>query len=1503
MSSNPKQLTLIKDLFTFREPGDDFALSCGTTVRRDIKSEIKSSDHKQTLHDTLRLMRSRKGLRRLKFKKLKVNLPDKHTVYQCNAKRKPGRIWYTILDEEPGAVCPTLVILGCSWNKDRQSDRISQLSDRLGVSISDYVYEEIVECDEFDKPSSGRSIELKYDFDMRPMINSSLEEILEFAESQMGIKPTNQQLETMFRPSMPIFVNGQAGTGKTVMLSLRVALRSWHGVGNDTNRRTLVTSMSDKVTEILQDNVTTANNAFRDNKKHGPSVILAKNSLDLSLSESNQTNWKHTPDIDQFHLFRTFRKIQNDLIDKDSSKQLFLNENNVNFSVFSHRFFSRRNYPKGFNAELAWYGIRSIIRGQCLKGSSGNYLTSEDQELVTKKDQFPADKVEILFKCHQDYTSWLNEKGLHDDMDVARNTWLSLKRKPTIESTSSFDGFDEIYLDEAQDLTDLEFRIIIELLKPDNKTSIILAGDPLQTINPSGFSWENLKDMMYQYLKEISSGKISVEDPMVLNQNFRTPKNIVFIGNCVLNKRTNLTRDTPAIQLSNVPEGTAKILIVTEEHKQQLNELFRQDDVITRFIIMNQSDRDGVKKFQKDDDLIDINYDDSRVYSITQVKGLEANTVHLYKFGTTFPNALSPIILQDKPRDDLTDADKITTSYELNKLYIGLTRSRRKILIIESDYAAERFWKAPMFKNLEIEMVKDVQGVMKHLQREIDTVGTPDHQKIAWDLFNRYELERDVQDLEWALTSARKAEAKGTGDVVLLNRILANLNEEKAHSSEEKKKKAEYWSKAASYHRLAQNHKKAYAIYLDNLVPLGRGLTEPFAIWKERNFVSDGRTQSEPLVLRLTNESSLPNDKKIINQLSVLPTWYDKQKHSEMLSSGLLDLVSNSDNTSEQATIIEKILNIDDLFTNATKEIWLQRYSSSLSSAKYWKLAKGDNNLIKHNLSNSQALKDKLASVAENRLESHRKDLRSYLETLKTWHGIDQQAMGGNIPDKLIKKMLSTEFSQKQPSSIHKSDIWPFVLSRKEHAEYIDFCRKSGYPLVGKLIPLLENIGHNKWSQQSLDSNNIIQLWDCFERPLSEFDKSIQDIDDFTDLVRLNSSIRTAVLVNVSFQCPQDRSQNAPRFAKLHKTNLWNEACEDTNLMQALVGFFGEEWKTSPEGFCSGLKGSYEDNTGGAGYQVFESKYELKGLEILKGESNTISKDLRNIFYGRIQTKTIKNTKGINNEHVEYFTIRNKLESGKQFSKDEIKVIISNLNEIGAENALIDLAQTKIQLELDDIDGILEENIELENRLERVLKILYQNFTQREKVIPILENILLENPSYVSTILENDGLKERLGGLANVFSRADNLRNPLLHYFREPFFVYLYKIHKNQYNISDQIEQLLIKKAVEQRSAELSNREETGHLYEGAEADLISSYWWDTSDRYLSSSLMMFHHYLHFEKPTNSDLQKCLDILKIKYVSSDKKSKLISIIYEIFDGAKLLQNIDFQNAYENFTQK
>ena len=97
---------------------------------------------------------------------------------------------------------------------------------------------------------------------------------------------------------------------------------------------------------------------------------------------------------------------------------------------------------------------------------------------------------------------------------------------------------------------------------------------------------------------------------------------------------------------------------------------------------MNGSDKEGIKTLQEKDPLIEVDYDRSRVYSITQVKGLEAQKVHLYKFGASIPSTSSSIILQDKDRHEVSEEDRIPISYELNKLYIGLTRSRREIGVI-----------------------------------------------------------------------------------------------------------------------------------------------------------------------------------------------------------------------------------------------------------------------------------------------------------------------------------------------------------------------------------------------------------------------------------------------------------------------------------------------------------------------------------------------------------------------------------------------------------------------------------------------------------------------------------------------------------------------------------------------------------------------------------------------------------------------------------------------------
>ena len=1501
--------------FTFRGPGDDYALMWGKHSRKTVQKRIKSHADADQFEISLNKLRSKKGHRSLKKKRVARN--SEINIYQCRVKPEPGRLWFSLMDEEPDAVCHSTAILGISWNKDRQGEQIQAMAKRNNIPVDEWWGADYDWDEEEVEVSPGISLELPYDTDFRPIISdATLAEILKFCDSQMGIRPTPAQINSMIHDKKPVFVNGQAGTGKTSMLALRVAAEAWLTMDSIPNRRTLVTSMSEKVTDLLQKSV---NDMIPVGRSLSEPEILEKfhDNLEKSLSKENQENWYHTREIEHFHLFQTFKQIQHDIIEKakedlekavesgseeeiDKAEQEpeFDEQKNVNFSKFQYKFFSRRNYPK-LNAELAWYGIRSILRGQCLKNSIGSYLDEADRELILTRGQFPEESVESLIKCHRDYSKWLKKKGYHDDMDIALETWKLLEQD---NEWVGFDLFDEIYLDEAQDLTDLEFRILMKLLKPERVTSIVLAGDPLQTINPTGFNWANLKAMMFDSLREFNTTltKSDIADPMILTTNFRTPRNIVSVGNVVLRKRTDLTKDEDQEQTSNVPDGDILILIVTEAHKDELTELFRQDDAVNRFIITSKSDEDGVARLISEDEIIQVEPEDTRVRSITEVKGLETDTVVLYKFATNFSSDLIQVIREDKERHRVDPAQILPISYELNKLYIGLTRSKEKMLILEDQHNAEQFWKSSIFSDTRIEVIDDKENVSYHIQNEIiRSDNTHDPLETAKELLQQYKDLGYPKFLKWALSNARKAQDTGQGSKKLIYQILALQFADEAQDEEDEKEQMQLWIKSATNHKTAQNYQEAYEIYLDKIVPLGGALETPYLLLRDKPSVSKYRLNSEPLILRLANNHAKKKDLNNIDELSRRPHWYSNQKHSKQLSYGLSNLIFKLD-PREKRVQIEKVLSLD-LFDASTRELWLEQYGSSLDPNDFWKeISNRNDNFLSNELPKSPSLKNQLELVAENQLANNEKNLSQYLSTLKTWHGIDENGRGGKIPEIIIKKMLSAEFSNKTPSSIEKED-WPFSLPRSTHLEYVNYYKKFGYPTDGKLIPLLLNIGNKKWPKLSLDTDNIIELWKCFGSSLSEFDKSIVGIDDFTDSDRLNSSIRRSVLKHVDSECNQ-AGKVSTGFAKLHQTDLWKEACDTTILMKALVGFFSDRWNISPEGFCSGLQESYKINSQGAGYKFFESEYERKGLEILKGESNTISKELRQIFYGRIKTKRIKKTKDINNEHVEYFSTRDKLESGKQFSKDEIKVIISTLNEIGAENALIEQAQTKIKLELDDIDGILEENIELENRLERVFSILSQNFTQRKKVIPILENIILENPSYVSTILENDGLKERLGGLARRY-RRNEIRNPLLFYFREPFFVYLYKIHIKKTKISDQIEQLLIKKAVEQRSAELSNREETGHLYKRAEDDLLSSYWWDTSDRYLSSSLMMFHHYLLFEKPTIKLLQDCLDILKIKYVSSDKKSKLISIIYEIFDGAKLLQNIDFQNAYENFTQK
>ena len=127
-----------QDWFTFRGPDDDYALMWGKNVRKTVEKRFKSHADADQFEISLKKLRSKKGHRSLKKKRVARNSPNTNVIYQCRVKPEPGRLWFSLMDEEPDAVCHSTTILGISWNKDRQGEQIQAMAKRNKIPVDEW---------------------------------------------------------------------------------------------------------------------------------------------------------------------------------------------------------------------------------------------------------------------------------------------------------------------------------------------------------------------------------------------------------------------------------------------------------------------------------------------------------------------------------------------------------------------------------------------------------------------------------------------------------------------------------------------------------------------------------------------------------------------------------------------------------------------------------------------------------------------------------------------------------------------------------------------------------------------------------------------------------------------------------------------------------------------------------------------------------------------------------------------------------------------------------------------------------------------------------------------------------------------------------------------------------------------------------------------------------------------------------------------------------------------
>ncbi|SVE15848.1 uncharacterized protein METZ01_LOCUS468702, partial [marine metagenome] len=221
-----------------------------------------------------------------------------------------------------------------------------------------------------------------------------------------------------------------------------------------TPRRTLATSLSDDVVKLIEQNVEQCLDEVFPPRKIGDMYVTggsegaeergfnigsrilvdAKDSFQQSIQQGNKDTWKNSAENNNFICFRTFREIELDLLPKDVRKRFEDPSNNVKFSLFSNDFFTKRHNQYGnLSVELAWFGIRALIRGMLVDESEHRFLNKDEVlQTVEKYPRLMRDfsgnptAIESLIKCHEDYQDWLAERGLYDDMDLAREARKAL---------------------------------------------------------------------------------------------------------------------------------------------------------------------------------------------------------------------------------------------------------------------------------------------------------------------------------------------------------------------------------------------------------------------------------------------------------------------------------------------------------------------------------------------------------------------------------------------------------------------------------------------------------------------------------------------------------------------------------------------------------------------------------------------------------------------------------------------------------------------------------------------------------------------------------------------------------------------------------------------------------------------------------------------------------------------------------------------------------------------
>lgn len=617
--------------------------------------------------------------------------------------------------------------------------------------------------------------------------------------TQANIRLTEKQFNILYK-NLPLLIHGEAGSGKTTILCHRLALtilrHRWFGA--DTSR-ILYLSYNPRLVEQAKEVV----------------------------QEILQTLYDEDTDVSdcEFMSFADFLRRYVPETSKFDDREM-----HVTFGRFKeiYRHFGRHNNANIGSAEFAWHVIRGILKG------SGIPINDEmwENDFIRRHEEI---EVQPLAKIRHVFNLYQGELGeqLWDDQDLAREALNSIPENQ----------YSEIFFDEAQDLTRLEFEILLKLCRPPAQgygegIGIVLAGAPMQTINPTGFRWSRVRECIYQ----VEGRPVPLH---ILQENWRSDHRIVALANEIQEIRSVYLEEDFIPQEAFKKDGDYPRIVTLQEDDDEtiLQALEDYLNLTNSAVILWDEEEQAITKSLTDDsilkklsqDLDSITLDRKKahfnLYTVSDAKGLEFEFVILYKVGghpevEQWWESIQPEQVEALKKGRAAMQEQlIPLLYFLNRLYVSITRAQSYLFIVDTPEAIEGFWKqwigaqpktiihpqsATEFRQL---IEQHVAFELKHWERQGE------------EQFERAEDTKEILDYERALVSynqalyyydeQEKTEAAKTAErkATKTKARIAELNKEWKVAAELYKKIEEY-DQAIQYYERAQEWEAAGKVYL-----------------------------------------------------------------------------------------------------------------------------------------------------------------------------------------------------------------------------------------------------------------------------------------------------------------------------------------------------------------------------------------------------------------------------------------------------------------------------------------------------------------------------------------------------------------------------------------------------------------------------------------------------------------------------------------------------------------